>query len=62
MIRIAAPQQMAVMPSAARVVPVLGDLSPMWFGVQVDPCIGANHGSTGFTAKRSTRHLRRPSA
>jgi hypothetical protein len=62
MIRIAAPQQMAVMPSAARVLPGMADRSRMWLGVQVDPCFGANHGSTGFTAKRSTRLLRRPSA
>jgi hypothetical protein len=62
MIRIATEQRMAAMPSAARAVPVLPDLSSRkWFGDQAAPCTGATHGTNGYTAKRSTRLLGRPS-
>jgi len=62
MIRIPTEQPMAAMPSAARVVPALSGLAyGTWLGDQVDPCIGGNHGTHGFTAKRSTRPLGRPS-
>jgi hypothetical protein len=62
MIRIPTEQRMAAMPSAARVVPALADLGyRMWLGDQTAPCSGATHGTNGFTAKRSTRHLGRPS-
>ena len=62
MIRIPTEQQMAAMPSAARVVPVMSGLvsGREWLGEQTDPCSGT-HGTNGFTAKRSTRHLGRPS-
>ena len=62
MIRIPTEQQMAAMPSAARVVPVMSGLvyGRDWLGELTDPCTG-NHGTSGFTAKRSTRHLGRPS-
>jgi hypothetical protein len=64
MIRIPTEQQPAAMPSAASVVPVMSGLvyGRGWLGNQADPCIGGNHGTNGFTAKRSTtRHLRRSS-
>jgi hypothetical protein len=53
----------AVMPMAAPVVPVMSGLigRRVWLGYQADPCIGGNHRTHGFTAKRSTRHLGRPS-
>ena len=61
MTRIPTEQQMAAMPSAARVVPVMsGLIGGEWLGYQADPCLG-DHGTNGFTAKRSTRHLGRPS-
>ena len=63
MIRISTQQRTAVMPAAAPVVPVMSGLPYRgeWLGNQADPCIGGNHGTHGFTAKRSTRHLRKPS-
>jgi hypothetical protein len=62
MIRIPTEQQMAAMPSAARVVPAMPSVAyRTWLGDQADPCIGGTHGTNGFTAKRSTRHLGRPS-
>lgn len=62
MIRIPTEQRMAAMPSAARGVPMLADLSDRtWLGEQADPCIGGTHGTNGFTAKRPTRPLGRPS-
>jgi hypothetical protein len=63
MIRIPTQQQPAVMPTAAPVVPVMSGLmyGREWLGSQSDPCIGGNHGTNGFTAKRSTRLLGRPS-
>ena len=50
------------MPSVAPVVPVMSGLvyGREWLGEQTDPCSGT-HGTNGFTAKRSTRHLGRPS-
>ena len=62
MIRIPTEQRAAVMPSVAPVVPVMSGLvyGRDWLGEQTDPCTG-NHGTHGFTAKRSTRHLGRPS-
>jgi hypothetical protein len=62
MIRIPTEQQPAAMPTAAPVVPVMSGLinGREWFGYQADPCLG-DHGTHGFTAKRSTRHLGRPS-
>jgi hypothetical protein len=61
MIRISTQQQPAAMPTAAAVVPVMSTLmyGREWLGNQADPCIGGNHGTPGFTAKRSTRHLGR---
>jgi hypothetical protein len=63
MIRIPTEQRPAVMPSAAPVVPVMSGFmyGHEWLGNQADPCTGGNHGTHGFTAKRSTRHLRKPS-
>lgn len=62
MTRITIEQRAAFMPSIAPVVPVMAGLvgGRSWLGEQTDPCSG-NHGTTGFTAKRSTRHLGRPS-
>ena len=62
MIRIPTEQRAAAMPSAAPVVPVMSGLvyGREWLGEQTDPCSGA-HGTNGFTAKRHTRHLGRPS-
>ena len=62
MIRIPTEQQPAAMPTAAPVVPVMSGLinGREWLGYQADPCLG-DHGTHGFTAKRSTRHLGRPS-
>jgi hypothetical protein len=62
MIRIPTEQRAAVMPSIAPVVPVMSGLvyGREWLGAQTDPCTGT-HGTNGFTAKRSTRHLGRPS-
>ena len=62
MIRIPTEQRAAVMPSAAPVVPVMSGLvyGRDWLGELTDPCSGT-HGTNGFTAKRSTRHLGRPS-
>ena len=62
MIRIPTEQRAAVMPSSAPVVPVMSGLvyGREWLGAQTDPCTGT-HGTNGFTAKRSTRHLGRPS-
>ena len=62
MIRIPTEQQPAAMPTAAPVAPVMSGLVD-WrerLGYQANPCIG-DHGTIGFTAKRSTRHLGRPS-
>ena len=54
-------QQPAAMPTAALVDPVTsGLMGREWLGNQADPCIGG-YGTHGFTAKRSTRHLGRPS-
>lgn len=62
MIRIPTEQRAAVVPSAAPVVPVMSGLvdGRQWLGEQTDPCSGT-HGTDGFTAKRSSRHLGRPS-
>jgi hypothetical protein len=62
MIRIPTEQRAAVLPNAAPVVPVMPGLvyGREWLGEQTDPCSG-NHGTAGFTAKRSTRHLGRSS-
>ena len=62
MIRIPTEQRAAVMPSVAPVVPVMSGLvyGRDWLGAHTDPCTG-NHGTSGFTAKRSTRYLGRPS-
>ena len=62
MTRIPTEQQMAAMPSAARVVPVMSGLvyGREWLGEQADPCTGT-HGTNGFTATRHPRHLGRPS-
>ena len=62
MIGIHTTQQPAVMPTAAPVVPVLSGLmyGCEWLGRQAGPC-GGDHGTNGFTAKRHTRHLGRPS-
>ena len=62
MTRIPTEQQPAAMPTAAPVVPVMSGLinGREWLGYQADPCLG-DHGTHGFTAKRSTRHLGRPS-
>ena len=62
MIRIPTEQRAAVMPSIAPVVPVMSGLvyGREWLGAQTDPCT-STHGTNGFTAKRSTRHLGRPS-
>ena len=62
MIRIPTEQQPAAMPTAASVAPVMSGLinGCEWLGYQADPCLG-DHGTHGFTAKRSTRHLGRPS-
>ena len=62
MIRIPTEQRAAVMPSIAPVVPVMSGLvyGREWLGAQTDPCTGT-HGTNGFTAKRHTRHLGRPS-
>jgi hypothetical protein len=45
------------------VVPIVPGLmyGRKWLGRTADPCIGGNHGTNGFTAKRSPRHLGRPS-
>ena len=53
MIRIPTEQQMAAMPTAAPVVPVMSGLidGREWLGYQADPCLG-DHGTNGFTAKR----------
>jgi hypothetical protein len=50
------------MPSVAPVVPVMSGFAygREWLGAQADPCTGT-HGTNGRTAKRSTRHLGRPS-
>ena len=63
MIRIPTEQRPAAMPSAAPVAPVMTGLmyGRTWLGHQADPCNGGVHGTDGFTAKRSTRHLGRPS-
>ena len=63
MTRIPTQQRAAVMPNAAPVVPVMSGLmyGREWLGNQADPCIGGTHGTHGFTAKRSIRHLRKPS-
>ena len=64
MTRIPTEQQPAAMPTAASVVPVMFGLmyTRGWLGSQADPCIGGNHGTNGFTAKRSTtRYLGRSS-
>lgn len=63
MIWIPTEQQPAVMPTAARVAPVMSGLADtrQWTGSHAGPCIGANPGTNGFTAERSTRHLGRPS-
>jgi hypothetical protein len=62
MTRITTEQLPAAMPMAAPVVPVMsGLIERVWLGYQADPCIGGNDGTHGFTAKRSTRHLGRPS-
>ena len=60
MIRIPTEQQPAAMPSAAPGAPVMSGLinGCGWLGYQADPCLG-DHGTHGFTAKRSTRHLGR---
>jgi hypothetical protein len=62
MTRIPTEQQPAAMPTAAPVAPVMSGLANRreWLGYQADPCLG-DHGTHGFTAKRSTRHLGRPS-
>ena len=62
MIRIPTEQRAAVMPSVAPVVPVMSGFAygREWLGAQADPCTGT-HGTNGLTAKRSTRHLGRPS-
>ena len=62
MIRIPTEQQPAAMPTAASVAPVMSGLigGREWLGYLADPCLG-DHGTHGFTAKRSTRHLGRPS-
>ena len=62
MIRIPTEQRAAGMPIAAPVVPVMSGLvsGREWLGEQAYPCTGT-HGTNGFTAKRSTRHLGRPS-
>ena len=62
MIRIPTEQRAAVLPSVAPVVPVMSGLvyGREWLGERTDPCTG-NHGTAGFTAKRSTRYLGRPS-
>lgn len=72
MTRITTEQRAAVMPSIAPVVPVMSglvygrtsgavrSLEGRWPGQQTDPCSG-NHRTTGFTAKRPSRHLRRSS-
>jgi hypothetical protein len=63
MIRFTTEQRPAATPTATPVVPVMSGLihRRVWLGDQADPCLGGNHGSYGFTAKRSARHLGRPS-
>ena len=58
MIRIPNEQRAAAVPNAAPVVPVMSGLvyGRGWLGAQTDPCTG-DHGTTGFTAKRSTTRL-----
>ena len=62
MIRIPTEQRAAGMPNVAPVVPDMSGLvyGRDWLGEQTDPCTGI-HGTTGFTAKHSTRFLGRPS-
>ena len=62
MTRIPTEQRAAVMPTIAPVAPVMSGLvdGRHWLGEPTVPCSG-NHGTTGFTAKRSTRHLGRAS-
>jgi hypothetical protein len=62
MIRIPTEQRAAGTPVVAPVVPVMSGLvyGREWLGDQSDPCT-STHGTIGFTAKRSTRHLGRPS-
>ena len=61
MTRIPTEQQPAAMPTAP-VAPVMSGLinGRGWLGYEADPCLG-DHGTIGFTAKRSTRPLGRPS-
>jgi hypothetical protein len=63
MIGIPTTQLPAGVPTAAPVVPVVPGLmyGRKWLGRTADPCIGGNHPTIGFTAKRSPRHLGRPS-
>ena len=63
MIRIPTMQQPAAMPSAAPVVPVMSGLTGgrTWQDIPAASYSGGNDGTHGFTAKRSTRPLGRPS-
>jgi hypothetical protein len=63
MIRIPTEQPTAAMPPAARVAPVMSGLAyrRSWLGIHADQSAVGELGTNGFTAKRSTRHLGRPS-